>query len=135
MAYSPSICDILIKQYTGALVILNNLQDKVPQEIEDAVGRLRDRFEFLPSELEKVLPSVEFKGKPFVREASENAVAVIDKLRGEMDRRGTTRVLKYTTSDPNQDLQVIINKLQVSILQEASENLSDCFCTSVCPTR
>lgn len=135
MTYDSSACDSLVRQFVDALVILNNLQDKIPEEIEDAVGRLRDRFQFLPGELGKVLVSVDLEEKPFVKEASDNAIVVIDQLRSEMDKRGTTKVLEYTAKDPRQDLREIVNKLQTSILREANEDLSDCFCTSVCPRR
>lgn len=135
MTYYSSPCENLVREFANALVMLNSLQEKVPEEIEDAVGRLRDRFEFLPGEMNKVLMSVDLEEKPFVREASEDAVAIIDKLRREMDQRGTTKVLEYTTEDPKQELQVIINKLRTSIVQEASDSLSDCYCSSVCPRR
>lgn len=134
MEYTASPCDNLVRQFADALVILRDLQDKVPEEIKSSVGRLRDRFSFLPNEMAKVLMGVDLQEKPFVREASEDAVAIIDQLRREMDERGTTKILGYIASDPRHELQGIINKLQMSILKEANESLAGCFCSSVCPT-
>jgi len=116
-------CASYIEDYAKAIGVMETLRARIPAEVVEAPGWLRDRFQFLLPHLAIAVQGDEAEAAE-IQAIVDDTLVRVDKVRDEMLRRGT----KYVPHNLPWELNQAVDKIEAVLTTYALQELHDCVC-------
>ncbi len=122
-------CAGVLARHVDVFIEIERLRQAVKSMHEDAPGRLRDMFDFLPQTILRTLIVIDDNSDvgAALRRFRQQGLKIIDEARDEMMRQKTKKIAVYMPSyRPN--LEKVVDDLETFLLHNAAEATGDCAC-------